>query len=497
MDKVAIYLRKSRAEEQGEDIGETLSRHKSTLLDFAKKNKLNIIKIYEEVVSGESLFARPQMLELLQAIEENMYDAVLCMDIDRLGRGNMKDQGTILQTFKAANTLIITPRKVYDLDNDLDEQYSEFEALMARNEYKSIRRRMQNGRTKSIQEGCYVANAPFGYVGATVNKKPTLEIYESEAKYVRMIYDMYVNQGIGTYTIASTLNAMGVNGKRGGLLSRTTVRTIISNPVYTGKIVWNRTKHLKKKTTTDKHKTIYNDKAIWILSDGLHPAIIDEETFNKAQDIRIGRGHPPSNKGILENPLAGLIYCANCGQLMQRAIPRHKNDTFRILCVKKDCVRGNRLDLVESEILRILEVRLKEFEFQNSEKSNDSTIDLTSSQIEKINNELKKIDNQKNKLYDLLEQGVYTIDIFTERSNALANKKTKLEAAMNKIVKNKKDESKKSPIIPRLKYVLENYWQSNAGERNKMLKDVVKFCVYNKTKDQWGNVFDIKVFIDV
>ncbi|MEG1152304.1 MAG: recombinase family protein, partial [Oscillospiraceae bacterium] len=90
---IAVYLRKSRAEEASDTIDETLAKHKAVLLEYAKKNKLKIIKTYEEVVSGESLLARPQMLQMLTDVEDDKYDAVLCMDIDRLGRGGMKDQG--------------------------------------------------------------------------------------------------------------------------------------------------------------------------------------------------------------------------------------------------------------------------------------------------------------------------------------------------------------------------------------------------------------------
>src|SRR5215469_4102968 len=101
-----MYLRKSRAEELKTNE-ETLSRHKEQLMAFAEKNKLHIVDIFEEVVSGESLFARPEMLKLLQNVENEIYDAVICMDIDRLGRGNMQEQGVILEAFKASGTKII------------------------------------------------------------------------------------------------------------------------------------------------------------------------------------------------------------------------------------------------------------------------------------------------------------------------------------------------------------------------------------------------------
>ena len=80
-----IYLRKSRADEESERKGEyeTLSRHRSTLLKVAREQNLSIIEIKEELISGESVSDRPKMIELLDEVKENKYDAVLVMDIDR------------------------------------------------------------------------------------------------------------------------------------------------------------------------------------------------------------------------------------------------------------------------------------------------------------------------------------------------------------------------------------------------------------------------------
>ena len=157
----AIYLRKSRADEEAVTVEDTLRRHKEILLAFAEKQpNMTIYAIYEDVVSGDSLYARPQMLKLLADAETEAFNSVLCMDIDRLGRGATSEQGIILETFKNHNIKIITPRKVYDLNNDLDEEYAEFESFMARRELKTIKRRLHNGTLKSISEGCYLVNAP-------------------------------------------------------------------------------------------------------------------------------------------------------------------------------------------------------------------------------------------------------------------------------------------------------------------------------------------------
>ena len=104
----AMYLRKSRAEEHM-SLAETLARHKATLTACAQRDGYLIVDTYEEVVSGESLFARPEMLRLMEAVSAGKYAAVLVMDMQRLGRGGMYDQGLILDTFKSSETLIVTP----------------------------------------------------------------------------------------------------------------------------------------------------------------------------------------------------------------------------------------------------------------------------------------------------------------------------------------------------------------------------------------------------
>ena len=186
----SVYLRKSRMEE-GLATDEVLAKHQKTLYDYAAAHGIHILAEYPEVVSGESLYARPQMLRLLQDVEDGKYDAVLCMDLDRLSRGRMKDQGIILDAFRESGTLIITPEKIYNLADEIDEEYAELKTFISRREYKIITKRLRRGLQMSIQDGCYVANAPYGYRKTVVDRKPTLEIYEPEAKFVRMMFELY------------------------------------------------------------------------------------------------------------------------------------------------------------------------------------------------------------------------------------------------------------------------------------------------------------------
>lgn len=99
--------------------------------------------IYEEVVSGDTIAARPQMQQLLADVDEGLWEGVLVMEVERLARGDTIDQGIVAQAFKVTDTKIITPLKSYDPNNEFDEEYFEFGLFMARREYKVINRRLR------------------------------------------------------------------------------------------------------------------------------------------------------------------------------------------------------------------------------------------------------------------------------------------------------------------------------------------------------------------
>ena len=248
-----LYLRKSRADSEAEALGEgeTLARHEKALLDLAKKLNLNITAIYREIVSGETIAARPVMQQLLQEVEQGIWDGVLVMEVERLARGDTIDQGIVAQTFKFSDTKIITPIKTYNPNNEFDEEYFEFGLFMSRREYKTINRRLQRGRMASVKDGKYVANkAPYGYNRIRIenDKGWTLEINKEEADVVRLIFELYTVgekqsdntfNRLGTGFIAKRLNTMKVSPKRGKVWVVASIRDILINPVYIGMIRWN------------------------------------------------------------------------------------------------------------------------------------------------------------------------------------------------------------------------------------------------------------------
>lgn len=481
MKHYAMYLRKSRAE-QNQSLEDTLRKHKETLIEYADNNNITISDTYEEVVSGESLYSRPQMLKLLEAVGNNTYSGVLCMDIDRLGRGGMSDQGVIIETLKKHNTLIITPQRIYNLNDEIDENNIEFAAFFARFEYKQIKKRMLAGSRKSAKEGGYVGLAPYGYRNTTVNKRPTLEIYEPEAKAVRTIFDLYTNKKMGSQYIAEALNYMGFKPHRADKFSKITVLRILKNPAYAGKIVW------RKKESIEKQ----------IRADALHQPIIDIDLWDRTQIILNTNYRPPAYTGDIKNSLSGLVYCSNCGHLMKRASPNksRKTQSANFLCSQKGCITSSRYEYIEKALIYSLEEELKNLNAKLKQDSNKNKYNY-SSEIDAIEVKIKEINNQKDQLHDLLEQGIYDVNTFLERQKALTDRINKINNHLEKLqaLQDKSRNANIKQMQTNIKNVLELYWQSEPSERNELLKSIIDKAIYFKKKG--ANPADFKISLQL
>lgn len=497
-----IYLRKSRADAEAEarGEGETLARHEKILLSLAKKMKISITKIYKEIVSGETIAARPVMQELLGDVENEVWKGVLVMEIERLARGDTMDQGLVAQTFKYSSTKIITPVKTYDPDNEFDEEYFEFGLFMSRREYKTINRRLQRGRLQSVKEGKFIGSIPpYGYKRKKIEDDSgyTLEVHAEESKIVALIFKWYTTERIGPVRIQNRLNEMKAPTRKGGPWTSSTIKDILSNPVYTGKIRHGYRPQEKKvvngevvtESPRSKNPTLYA---------GLHEAIIDEKTFYLAQEYR-GGNPPVPTKHITKNPLAGLIVCGVCGRKMTR-MPYKNGKPASLLCTGPTCSNvSSYLYIVEERLLEALENWLQNYRLEiKGQKQQDSVleIEVLEKSIGGIDEELGTLNKQLNGLHDLLEQGVYTAEVFLERSKTLKNRIETAEAERKKLGKKLKviseKEKSKKVVVPKIEKIIDVYWQlQTPKEKNLLLKEVLEKAVYAKEiSGRWGGKLD-------
>lgn len=516
-----LYLRKSRADAEAEERGEgeTLARHEKTLLELTKKLKLNVTEIYKEIVSGETIAARPVMQQLLQEVEKGVWNGVLVMEVERLARGDTIDQGIVAQTFKFSNTKIITPVKTYDPNNEFDEEYFEFGLFMSRREYKTINRRLQRGRIASVMEGKFVGNkTPYGYERVRIkdDKGYTLSIVEEEAEIIRLIYEWYTigekqqdgtNKRLGTSLIAQRLNNMKIPTKMNGVWSVSTIRDILKNPVYIGKIRWNSRKCIKKiidGQVSISRPRVKNSECIVVK--GLHRPIISEDTYNLAQEhLSKNPPRPIGERNTIKNPLAGLVVCGKCGRHMIRR-PYNNGYSDMLMCPAPTCDNvSSNLNIVEKRILEILKDWLGEYKLKWSAKSNEpkkvSQSDIKRKALHKLQTELNTLNKQLSKTHDLLEQGIYYTKTFLERSRSITERinQTKNDITILETELNGKMAQNQNAVIlmPKVEKLLEVYDSLSVKDKNDMLKEVLENVVYVKeisARRKSPDDFEIKIY---
>jgi site-specific DNA recombinase len=513
-----LYLRKSRADLEAEarGEGETLARHEKILLALAKRLKLPIGQIYREIVSGETIAARPVMQQVLSEVEQGLWEGVLVVEVERLARGDTIDQGIVAQTFKFTNTKIITPMKTYDPNNEYDVEYFEFGLFMSRREYKTINRRLQQGRIQSVKEGKFVGNLPpYGYRRVKLKKQKgfSLEIVPEEAEIVKMIFDLYTRSDrLGISLICRRLNDLKVPPAKGDAWVPASLQNMVRNPVYIGKVRWN-SRPVKKKMVDGqmvKERPRAQPKD-WVLADGLHEAIIEPVTFDLAQKYLTNNPTRPCPRKVsVKNPLAGLIVCGVCGRKMVRR-PYTKNDhPDTLMCPSTACPNISvQLSYVEERLLHDLEAWLKKYKLnwrleEQKRTRRDRPVNLKRKAVKKLDEELKNLAKQMDNIHDLLEQGVYTTDTFLERSRVISGRITAAQKDRQTLLdelqwEQAREESQKV-IIPKVERILELYRATDdPALKNELLHEVVAKAVYTKTgKGHWSRggmeVFELTLF---
>ena len=509
MEEYAIYLRKSRKDVEAENMGagETLARHEKIMLDLAKSKNLIIGKIYREIVSGDSISARPVVQELLQDVENGMWKGVLVVEVERLARGNTIDQGIVAETFKYSNTLIVTPLKTFNPNNESDEEYFEFGLFMSRREYNTIKRRLHNGTLSSVNEGKTVASCPpFGYERYKLKGKGwSLKIHPENSKIVQMIFTLYTN-GKNLGEIISTVDSLGLKPpQKGKKWYKSTLQSILSNITYTGKIKYVDKRTLKKRTSNGEIKYVKNPNPDIYIVNGLHEPIISEELFNKAQAIY--KNHQLADTRTkdqfeLKNPLTQIIKCKVCGSSLKRFYSENCYSPIERIGCKNRCVTTSHLSDVEEKVFESLKIILNDYKLDLKKSTKnvelEKLIENIEKQISQLNQELEQTELQKNKLYDFLEQGIYDKDTFIMRSQALGNKIYEIKTRIEQLNENKEKQikimNKKETIIPNIEKVIETYPLANIEQKNKLLKSCIEKIEYYKPPKKRKADFEITIY---
>ena len=419
-----IYLRKSRQDDPNETIEEVLAKHEVQLQEYAERelgSRIPEENIYREIVSGESIDEREEIKKILARIEDPKVKGVLVIEPQRLSRGDLEDCGRLINAFRFTHTQICTPMMTYDLGSKMERKFFQDELLRGRDYLEYTKEILFRGRVAAAKRGCFLGTfAPFGYNKIKIGKDHTLEPNE-DADLVRTIFAMYVKEGLSPFGIAGRLNEMLLPGPTGGPWYRESVRKILSNPHYIGKVVFNQVKRTPVFENGEViQKRLKQASEDIIITEGKHPAIVDKELWEAAQNRR-ERNAPVKDKHPLRNPFSGLLQCTCCGKAVY--IQPYPNAEDRFGCRNRPrCYKSVKQSEMYAAIIHALEKsELPQLELKVKNGDGDA-VKIQEQLLDKLEKQMKEYRAQEETQYELLETRKYTQELFDRRNGELREK---------------------------------------------------------------------------
>lgn len=499
-DEILIYLRKSRSDDPLLSVGEVLAKHEQMLNDWVARNLPAIDAVpessrYREVVSGETLDSRPKMLEVLHQIESPKYKALLVVEPQRLSRGDLEDIGRLVKLLRYTNTIVITLQYTYDLRDERDRDLFERE-LKRGNEFLEYQKRiMNNGRLLAVQNGNYLGTKPpYGYKKIQIKEGKrtcyTLEPIPEQALVVRLIFELYA-EGYGSHKIARHLNDLGYKTQRGNRWGAESLMRIRTNEHYLGKVVWNRRRTVNlvedgEIIATRPRSTDY------LVYPGKHEAIIDQELWDKVQEIR-SKIQPIAIKAKYANPFAGLVHC-QCGYSMTRRTYKNKTKNKRaddrLLCTNQ-ATCGNAsctTDEMLEAVAQILREAIADFELKLSQSQDDRAAmhQELIAQREKRLEELTKLEANQWEKYTLEGMPKH---IFEQLNAKVLAEKDEVQQAINTLRESQPDpvsyEHSRVMFSDALRLLLDP--EAPVRKKNLLLKQCIEKIVYTRARKGGGN----------
>lgn len=492
-NELLIYLRKSRSDDPLLTIDEVLAKHEAILKEWQERNIEGLIpedNYYREVVSGETIKDRPQFQAVLSKIESPKIKGVLIVEPQRLSRGDLEDIGRLMKLFKYSQTLVITPQKIYDLEDEYDWDALERE-LKRGNEFLEYTKKILNrGRLLSVSQGNYLGTIPpYGYDKYTIidgkKKCPSLIPNEKEAEAVRMIYDWYVHENMGYQKICQRLNEMGIKPRNGGKYWHAeSLQKIIGNYHHVGKVVWNHRKGVKIVEDGEiKRKRPVAKIGEYMVFDGRHPAIVDVDIFKAAREKR---GKNPKNKSAtnIANPLATLMYCGTCGKAV--VLKPYKETGAKVyLCANQiNCRSGSAtMEEVLDDVCTVLAQCIEDFELRLKNNEGDS-VRYHANMVKQLEKRMEELQAKEVRLWEEKVEGTNNMPdhIFQNLRDKILAEKEKVRQALCKAA-----ESVPKPIdyenkLVTFKKALEAIKDPNTEARitNNLLKACIERITYTR-----------------
>ena len=420
----------------------SLEAQKEFFSEYTKRTGDKLVRLYaDEGISGTKIKNRKEFLRMMADAERGLFDMVVVKDISRFARNTVD----LLQNIRKLKALGIETQ--FLTANMTSMGNSEFVltifGALAQEESANTSKRVKFGKKMNAEKG-RVPNIVYGY-----DKIPgdyfNLSINEEEAAVIRQIYKWYIQDGYGTARISGFLNERGLKTKRNCQWSQNAVCRILTNELYTGKIING------KQEVTDflTGQRTEKDEPDWMVVERPELRIIEPETFEQAQQTMQARGKAfrvdkerQSNKYLFST----LIKCKECGWSFRRTVRTYKNTYVRWVCSGHNgkgadsCPNAVALD--EEELIQTLQkyfsnlleskknvIRHITNEFQRVYKAKDENLNYE----KELNARLSKLQKTRQRYMDMYADDLISREELNEKIGGMRKEIEGLESELKMV----------------------------------------------------------------
>ncbi len=430
---IAAYCRVSTDKE---DQLNSLEAQKEFFAEYTKRTGDNLIRLYaDEGISGTKIKNRKEFLHMMSDAERGLFDMVVVKDISRFARNTVD----LLQNIRKLKALGIETQ--FLTANMTSMGNSEFVltifGALAQEESANTSKRVKFGKKMNAEKG-RVPNIVYGY-DKTIGDYFNLAINEEEAKIVRQIYQWYTKEGYGAAKISIMLNDRGLKTKRNCSWSQNAICRILTNEIYTGKII--NGKQEVADFLTGQRKSKEEDE--WMVVDRPELKIIEPEVYEEAQAVLQSRNKAfnisherQSNKYLFST----LIRCKECGWSFRRTVRKYKNTYVRWVCSGHNG-RGadscpNAVTVDEEELIEVLQEYFADIlkqkkkvisyvvgEFQRVYKAKDENVAYE----KELNIQLARLKKSRQKYMDMYTDDLISREELNEKIGGMRGEIERLE----------------------------------------------------------------------
>ena len=462
--RVTFYARVSTDQDEQINSLENQVQYYTELIQ-SKPNWKFVPGYVDEGISGGSTKKRDNFNRMIRDAKAGVFDFIITKEISRFSRSTLDSIRYTQELLDYNVGVFFQNDNINTLDTD-----SEFRLVImagvAQDEIRKLSERLKFGFRQAIKNGHVLGNDKlYGYD----KKNCVLTVNEEEAEIIRIIFDLYGNQRLGTRTISKRLMELGYTSREGNAFNTLTIRHILENPKYKGWYCGNKSQSVDYRTK----RNVLLDESEWVTyPDPSIPAVVSEELWNRANALYKRRreemkSHSSGISFHNRYPYSARIYCEEHGTTFHRQVIQTKKGQQEVWQCKvyrshgrAACsapqIRSSDLDFILSDIFKEL--------IRDKQKIIDSLVTVLTNIPKEVDygklrcqveNEMDDLERKKNRLLDLSIAGALTVEEFKERNDAFNAQILACQGKLTAIRQEEESRSSEELDIPAIRQALD------------------------------------------